>query len=88
MQIFNCPFCGPRDEREFYFAGETGKVRPDTTQPISDEHWATYLFSRRNTKGSANEAWIHLPCREMFVMTRDTVTMDVLDTHTLRKDAP
>jgi len=87
MQIFNCPFCGPRDEREFHFAGEAGKVRPDTTQSISDADWADYLFSRHNTKGAATEAWIHLTCGEMFVITRDTVTMEVLETRALRKDA-
>ncbi len=86
MQLFTCPFCGPRNETEFHFAGEAGKLRPDTTQTISDAEWSNYLFSRRNTKGAAREAWIHLTCREMFIMERNTVTMDVLDTQSLRKD--
>ncbi|MGR3493084.1 MAG: sarcosine oxidase subunit delta, partial [Shimia sp.] len=34
MQIFTCPFCGPRPETEFHFVGELGKVRPDTTSQI------------------------------------------------------
>lgn len=88
MQIFTCPFCGPRDEREFHFVGEIGKTRPDTTQTISDKEWATYLFSSLNAKGAADEAWVHLTCREMFVMRRDTVTMDVLETRALRKAVP
>lgn len=88
MQIFNCPFCGPRDEREFHLAGEAGKTRPNTTTDISDAAWADYLFSRRNEKGAADEVWIHLTCREMFAMRRDTVTMDVLETRALRKDRP
>ncbi|WP_299029407.1 sarcosine oxidase subunit delta [uncultured Sulfitobacter sp.] len=88
MQIFTCPFCGPRNEREFHFAGEAGKVRPDTTQPVSDADWGAYLFSRRNDKGAASEVWMHLTCREMFILRRDTVTMTVLETRALRKDAP
>lgn len=88
MQRFTCPFCGPRDEREFHFAGEAGKTRPDTSKPVSDADWAAYLFSRRNDKGRATEVWMHVTCRELFVMQRDTVTMEVLDTTPLRKDAP
>jgi sarcosine oxidase subunit delta len=88
MQLFDCPFCGPRDEREFHFAGEAGKLRPDTTGPVSDEDWAAYLFSRRNDRGAATEVWMHLTCREVFVMRRDTVTMEVRETSALRKDAP
>ncbi len=88
MQIFTCPFCGPRDEREFHFAGEAGKSRPDTTSKISDEAWATYVFSQRNDMGAAREIWCHLTCHELFAMERDTVTMEVLNTLPLRKDTP
>ncbi len=88
MQVFTCPFCGPRDEREFHFAAEAGKTRPDTTKPVSDADWAAYLHSRRNVKGAAEEIWLHLPCNELFLMRRNTVTMDVLETRALRKDTP
>ena len=86
MQRFPCPFCGLRDEREFHFAGEAGKVRPDTTREITDADWAAYLYDTRNAKGPSEEAWIHLTCRELFIMRRDTVTMDVLETRAIRKD--
>lgn len=85
MQIFPCPFCGPRDEREFHFAAEAGKTRPDTTEPVSDADWATYLLARRNEKGRVREVWMHLTCNELFVMERDSVTMAVLGTTALRK---
>ena len=88
MQVFTCPFCGPRDEREFHFAGEAGALRPDTTGPVSDADWAEYVYMHRNDKGVAREVWMHLTCQEMFVMHRDTVSMEVLETIALRKDAP
>lgn len=85
MQVFPCPFCGPRDEREFHFIGEAGKTRPDTTGTISDADWATYLHMHRNEKGHVREVWMHTTCAEVFLMERDSVTMDVLGTKALRR---
>ena len=85
MQLFTCPFCGARDEREFHFLAEAGKTRPDTTGSVSDADWATYLHARRNPKGASTEVWMHLPCREVFIMARDTVTMEVLRSEALRE---
>ena len=84
MQLFPCPFCGPRDEREFHFAGEAGKIRPDTRQEVSAEDWAHYLNDQRNEKGRVREVWIHLTCSELFLMERDSVTMRVLSSQSLR----
>ncbi|WP_282095098.1 sarcosine oxidase subunit delta [Epibacterium ulvae] len=86
MQRFPCPFCGLRDEREFHFAGEAGKIRPDTTQDISDKEWADYLFFCNNAKGPTREIWAHTTCQEYFIMERDSVTMEVLGTIAMRKD--
>lgn len=88
MQTFPCPFCGPRDEREFHFAAEAGKTRPDTTSTVSADDWAQYLYAQKNPKGVSREVWMHVTCRELFVMERDTVTMDVLGVTALRKDVP
>jgi heterotetrameric sarcosine oxidase delta subunit len=85
MQVFPCPFCGPRDEREFHYLAESGKTRPDTTGPVSDADWATYLHTQRNEKGAVREVWMHLPCAEVFVMERDSVSMAVLSHAALRK---
>ena len=87
MQVFPCPFCGPRNETEFHFVAEAGKTRPDTTSKISDADWATYLHSQRNEKGCVREVWLHLICSELFVMERDSVTMDVLGHQSLRETA-
>ena len=87
MQIFPCPFCGDRDEREFSYLGENGKTRPDTTTPISDADWASYLHFKRNTQGLVAEIWMHLACSEVFLMERNSQTMDVMQATALRKDA-
>ena len=84
MQKFPCPFCGPRDEREFHFAGEAGKTRPNTTCNVSAKDWATYLHMHRNDKGATREVWVHTPCAEMFILERDSVTMEVLGAEPLR----
>ena len=86
MQIFTCPFCGPRDEREFHYVAELGKVRPDTTKDIPDAEWATYLHTQRNEKGAVKEVWMHTTCSELFVMERDTVSMEVIGSAALRKE--
>lgn len=85
MQIFNCPFCGPRDEREFHFVAEAGKTRPDTQQEVTARDWGQYLHDVRNEKGRVREIWMHTTCAELFVMERDSVTMDVLASAALRK---
>jgi len=84
MQRFPCPYCGLRDEREFHFAAEAGKVRPDTTQTIDDTTWASYLYDQRNEKGVVDEIWMHLSCREVFRLKRDSVTMEVIESIPLR----
>lgn len=73
MQIFPCPFCGPRDESEFHFAGEAGNVRPDGRDVPADS-WADYLHMRDNPKGKTREIWMHVTCGEFLMMERDTVT--------------
>jgi len=85
MQLFPCPFCGTRDEREFHFLGSAGKVRPDTGAAVSDADWAAYLYDNPNPMRAAREVWMHLTCAEVFIMERDTHSMDVLAVQRLRK---
>ncbi|MDP0927973.1 sarcosine oxidase subunit delta [Paracoccus onubensis] len=77
MQIFTCPFCGPRDETEFHFAAEAGKKRPMPAETATDDEWAEYLYMNSASRGKAQEVWLHVTCGEFFLMTRDTVTRDV-----------
>jgi len=72
MQLFSCPFCGRRDETEFFYAGEAGKVRPQATADA--QAWADYLYFQGNPKGIAHEIWVHRLCGEFFEIERDTVT--------------
>ncbi|PLP60159.1 sarcosine oxidase subunit delta [Mesorhizobium loti] len=81
MQLFPCPFCGPRPETEFHYNGEAGNIRPDGAQ-VSAECWAGYLYERSNPKGAAREIWVHATCQEFFVMERDTVTHQLAATQT------
>jgi len=87
VQIFPCPFCGERNEREFHFAGEAGKTRPDTTTEISDVAWAAYLYNQKNIKGAVREVWMHLSCAELFILERDSITMDVVGSISFREEA-
>lgn len=75
MQIFSCPFCGPRPEYEFHFGGDLGNHRPEGPD-VPANIWAEYLYFRNNPKGAAQEIWQHIPCGEIFAMRRDTVTME------------
>lgn len=83
MQRFPCPFCGLRDETEFHFGAEAGKARPEPAPEVSDEAWADYLYSQDAPRGPTREVWVHLTCGEFFVMTRNTVTREVLSAEAL-----
>lgn len=82
MQLFPCPFCGPRDEAEFHYGGEAGNLRPDG-RDVPAERWASYLHMRANPKGATKEIWVHTPCGEFFAMERDSVTHRVSGSTTL-----
>ena len=84
MQIFPCPFCGPRDETEFHYVGEP-KARPEPAAEVSDAAWSEYLYVNANPKGAANEIWLHLTCMESFAMTRDTAANAVISSRGLWK---
>ena len=76
MQLFPCPFCGPREEPEFHFGAEPSP-RPEGER-VSDEAWTDYLHMADARVGTAREVWVHLTCGTFFVMERDTLTQEVL----------
>lgn len=82
MQLFPCPFCGPRDETEFHFSGETDNLRPDGRDVLASD-WSAYLYMRANPRGTAREIWCHNTCGEFLVLVRDTVTHVVESVHQL-----
>ena len=73
MLLVECPFCGPRNELEFSYAGEAHLARqPD--QDDTDE-WGAYLYARTNPKGVHAERWRHVNgCGRFFNALRDTTT--------------
>lgn len=73
MQLFPCPFCGPRSESEFHFGGDYGNTRPEGAG-VTAQAWFSYLSLRNNPKGAASEVWMHMTCGELFRMERDTVS--------------
>lgn len=80
MLRINCPYCGVRDQTEFRCGGEANRSRPDRPEHSSDPDWARYLFYRENPKGLLRERWVHsYGCGQWFVVTRDTVTHDILE---------
>lgn len=85
MQLFPCPFCGPRSESEFRFGGDFGNVRPEGAS-VSAEAWADYLYNRNNPKGATSEIWMHLTCGEVFRMDRDTATNAVIASRFLAEE--
>ncbi len=84
MQLFSCPFCGPRDETEFVFGAEAGRTRPEPAAEASAQGWADYLHFGDTPRGPAREIWLHLTCGEFFLMERDTVSHAVAASRPLR----
>lgn len=69
-----CPHCGPRDRREFYYAGADVLLN----RPAADagpEAWDAYLHLRDNPAGLTRDLWYHeTGCGAWLAVTRDTVT--------------
>jgi sarcosine oxidase subunit delta len=76
MLRLDCPYCGLRDETEFRYGGEAGRVRPAGS---SSADWARYLYWRRNPVGVHTEIWLHVGgCRRWLKVERDTRTNAIL----------
>ena len=54
----NCPHCGQRDRREFYYMGDAVAI----TRPAADagpDAWDDYLHNRDNLAGDTRDLWYH-----------------------------
>ncbi|MEP5154013.1 sarcosine oxidase subunit delta [Planktotalea sp.] len=80
-----CPVCGERDRREFYYVGDA--VALDRPEPdAGDAAWDDYVHNRDNPAGVTRDLWQHeAGCTAWIVVTRNTVTHEVLET-VLAKD--
>ncbi|MCX7560851.1 sarcosine oxidase subunit delta [Sulfitobacter sp. F26204] len=69
-----CPICGERDRREFYYQGAAVMLaRPGDA--ATEAEWQSYLHLRENPAGRTDELWQHeAGCRAWVVVTRDTTT--------------
>lgn len=82
MQLFNCPFCGPRDQSEFTYLREVATV-PALHASVSD--WQRFVYERDNPCGAHTEWWHHNHgCRQVLVIERDTKTHEVLGIRSAR----
>ena len=72
----NCPICGERDRREFYYRGALVE-RPDEAADAAV--WDEYLHLRDNNAGPQEEYWSHdAGCGAWVVVTRNTLSHAVL----------
>ena len=75
MQLFKCPFCGSRDQTEFTHVREADDM-PALTD--GQDAWYHYVYDIQNPRGKHAEWWHHqFGCRQMLLITRDTMTHEV-----------
>ena len=79
--IINHPHLGPRDAAEFTILGDASLLkRPDWQADDADDAFHRYLYLRDNPAGIHRELWFHEHGdRSWLLVTRDTVTHEVLD---------
>lgn len=82
-----CPLCGERDRREFYYQGDAIALqRPDAQ--AEPQAWDDYLHNRDNIAGVIRDLWHHeAGCGAWLVVTRNTITHEVLATKLARDEA-
>ena len=75
----NCPVCGERDRREFYYVGNAVTLeRPERNADL--DVWDDYLHLRDNPAGLTRDLWHHeAGCGAWLVVNRNTVTHAVSD---------
>ena len=81
MQLFNCPWCGPRAHIEFTYIRDHQSVStrgngddPDVQQELDR------IYLRSNHLGPHQEIWQHSAgCRGWLRITRNSLTHEVED---------
>jgi len=82
MQLFSCPFCGPRDQSEFTYLREAATI-PALDADIAA--WQSFVYERDNPSGAHTEWWHHNHgCRQVLEMVRNTQTHEVLEVRPAR----
>ena len=71
-----CPWCGERDEVEFRYRGDAGRVRPAHDAGL--EAFAAYVYERDNPLGWHLEWWLHTGgCRRLLKVRRHTLSHEI-----------
>ncbi len=78
--VIEHPLLGPRDSAEFTILGDAALIdRPGWADPDAAEKFHDYVYVRDNPAGEHRELWYHEHGdRSWLVVTRDTVTHEVL----------
>lgn len=75
-----CPHCGERDHREFYYKGHALALERPAAD-AGEAAWDDYVHLRENPAGVIRDLWYHEGgCGAWVVVTRSTLTHEVLDT--------
>jgi heterotetrameric sarcosine oxidase delta subunit len=89
MLLIDCPWCGPRDEKEFLWGGENPSAANRQVHIAADDALADELYYRRNICGPTTERWVHWAgCRQWLAVVRDTATHKIMDVAPLGAPAP
>ena len=74
------PILGPRDSQEFVYLGDASLLnRPDGMAEGAEAAFYDYQYLRDNPAGVHKELWYHEQGdRSWLVVTRDTVTHEIL----------
>jgi len=73
----DCPLCGARDRREFYYKGAAEFLERPEEGDLDAMH--RYLHIRENTAGVGRELWHHeAGCSAWLVVMRNMSTHEIL----------
>lgn len=76
MLLIPCPWCGPREEREFDYGGNhVGLPGLGPDSDASMQSWHEVVHLRENPRGNIRELWYHRAgCERWITVTRNTLT--------------
>ena len=73
----NCPICGDRDRREFYYLGASDYLNRPAEGDLDAIH--KYLHIREHSAGVTKDLWHHeAGCSSWLVVERNVTTHEVL----------
>lgn len=73
----NCPLCGERDRREFYYKGAADYLDRPSEGDVDGIH--SYLHLRENPTGVTRELWHHdAGCTAWLVVERNVTTHEII----------